>query len=419
MESLLFLCHRLPYPPNKGDKVRSYRFLRHLCEGRKVFLGTFVDDPADWPHVEEMRRICADVHVARLDPAFARLRSLGGLLSGEALSLPYYRDAGLTRWVRSVAAAHDIRSVFVYSSPMAQYVPSALNDRTVVDFVDMDSAKWTAYADSHAWPFSWIYRREGRTLLKAEREFAGKTATSVFVTRAEADLFANHAPDLRDRIAFVENGVDTDFFSPEIRSESPFGAAERPIVFTGAMDYWPNVDAVRWFADRCLPSIQAEFPDVRFYIVGMNPAKPVQELASRPGITVTGRVADIRPWLRHARLAVAPLRVARGIQNKVLEAMAMALPVITTPDCAHALTVQLDREIAVADEPAQWTERIRLLLDPARAREMGQAARERVLADYGWAQKLRKLDSLMRRSGNGSSMQTGQTPHTQAEALSA
>jgi sugar transferase (PEP-CTERM/EpsH1 system associated) len=199
----------------------------------------------------------------------------------------------------------------------------------------------------------------------------------------------------------VENGVDTDFFSPEIKLDSPFEAGEQPIVFTGAMDYWPNVDAVRWFAERCFPGIRAERPAARFYIVGMNPAKAVLELASRPGIVVTGRVADVRPWLRHACLAVAPLRVARGIQNKVLEAMAMALPVVTTPDCARALSARQDHELAVADDPAQWIERSRALFDPARARAMGQAARRRVLADYGWEQKLAKLDSLMGRSANG------------------
>lgn len=394
MEPLLFLCHRLPFPPNKGDKVRSNRYLRFLSQRYRVLLGTFIDDAADLAHVDAVRAMCADLHVSRLDPTLARARSLMGLLNGEALTLPYYRNAALTAWVERVVAAHDVRNVLVYSSAMAQFVPRRLLERTVVDFVDLDSAKWTAYSRSRRWPLSWIYAREGERLLTAERSIAASTAASVFVTQAEVELFLARAPEAADRTTFVENGVDAEFFSPAHAFASPYPEQEIPVVFTGAMDYWPNIDAVRWFADHCLEPLRARLPNVRFYIVGMNPAKSVQQLADREGIVVTGRVPDVRPWLAHARVAVAPLRVARGIQNKILEAMAMALPVITTSDCAHALRADLGQDLALADTPAQWVNTIEALLDPDRHRRMGARARSQVLAEYSWERNLERLASL-------------------------
>jgi sugar transferase (PEP-CTERM/EpsH1 system associated) len=397
---LLFLTHRLPYPPNKGDKVRSYHLLKHLAVRHRVFLGTFIDDPADEAHVATVRSLCADVHVARLNPTFAKVRSLCGLVSGSALTVPYYRDAGLRAWVARTLGGNAIRTAVVFSSAMAQYVDGFKDLRLVIDFVDVDSAKWAEYARSHGWPRSWIYRREGNRLLEFERRMAARSSAALFVTEAEAALFRALAPECSDKIASIGNGVDANFFSPEVEHASPYSAAETPIVFTGAMDYWPNIDAVCWFASEVLPKLRIQRPDLRLYVVGMKPAPPVEAL-NGDAVTVTGTVPDVRPYLRHAAVVVAPLRVARGIQNKVLEAMAMARPIVASRACVAPIDGLTRHELATAAEPSEYVSRIDALLrQPAVAAAMGGAAREFVVSRYSWAAQLARLDRFVQSSAD-------------------
>jgi len=395
MDPLLFLAHRMPYPPNKGDKVRSYHFLKHLASRYRVFLGTFIDDTDDWQHVDAVRRLCAEVHVEALAPRSKRALSALGLLTGEALSLRYFRSTALQRWVDATVRRERIGRAFAYSSPMAQYILGRPGLRCVVDFVDMDSAKWTDYARRRTWPMGAIFRREGERLLAFERDAAARADATLFVTEEEAELFRASAPGNAGRVVAVRNGVNSDYFSPSHESTSPFAAGERPIVFTGAMDYWPNVDAVTWFAAEVLPRIRSCVPMARFYVVGMNPSPAVRALAGDPSTVVTGRVDDVRPYVRHASVVVAPLRVARGIQNKVLEAMAMAKPVVATTEAAAALSGRPGVEYLVADDAAEFAATVCELLDSPRAEEMGRLARERVLRDYTWATSQRRVGGLL------------------------
>lgn len=396
MESLLFLAHRLPYPPNKGDKVRSYHMLRHLAQSNRLVLGSFIDDPVDWQHVEKLQQWCGEVHVEPIVPWSKRIRSAEAVLNGEAMTLPYFRSRKLHAWVREVVQRERIERALVFSSPMAQYILDLPRLRTIVDFVDLDSAKWNDYAQRKAWPVSALYRREARRLLAFEKFVAARVEASLFVTGEEARLLAAAAPECASRIIAIENGVDSDYFSPGHDFESPFPAAEHPIVFTGTMDYWPNVDAVTWFAREVLPRIREHDSHARFHIVGMRPERAVQALQG-DAVNVTGRVADVRPYLRHARVVVAPLRIARGIQNKVLEAMAMARPVILTSGAAAALSVQRGVELEVADDAPAFAAKVLALMDPAAAATMGRLARERVLADYAWASRLAAIDELVAR----------------------
>ena len=396
MEALLFLAHRLPYPPNKGDKVRSWHFLKHLAERYRVFLGTFIDDPSDRKHVAALETLCADTHVEEIVPWAKRARSMTALLSGEALSLPYFRSRALGRWVEEVVRRERVSRAFAFSSPMAQHVLGLPGVRCIVDFVDMDSAKWGDYAIRRGWPASALYEREARRLLAYERDVAARAEASVFVTDEEAGHFRRET-GLEKRVVAIRNGVDSDYFSPARDFKSPFAPDERPVVFTGAMDYWPNVDAVAWFAREVLPEIRARDPAVRFYVVGMNPDRAVRALASDAGATVTGRVDDVRPYLQHARVVVAPLRVARGIQNKILEAMAMAKPVVVTAGSAAALSVQAD-ELEVASDAHGFAAKVLAMMEPARGEDFGRRARARVLKDYSWAASLEQLDELMDRS---------------------
>jgi polysaccharide biosynthesis protein PslH len=394
MQPLLYLTHRLPYPPNKGDKVRSYHLLRYLAARHRVFLGTFIDDPADEAYVEKLSAMCADIHIARISPSAQRIKSLRGLLSGEALTLPYYRDAGLASWVRETIRREGIGQAVIFSSAMAQYLRDTEGVRTVIDFCDVDSAKWTQYAPRHMWPLSWIYTREGKRLLDFEAAMAARADASLFVTEAEVALFKELAPAQSTRAIAVPNGVDTDFFSPDPQRHNPYSSEEAAVVFTGAMDYWPNIDAVCWFAAEIWPAIKAKWGAARFYIVGMRPAPAVQALAG-PDIVVTGTVPDVRPYLQHARVVVAPLRVARGIQNKVLEAMSMEQAVVVAKAPAAGLGGMPGRDYAVAEGAEEFARVVLSCADQVAARSMGKTARAHVLAHYQWGANLASLDKLL------------------------
>lgn len=389
---ILYLVHRLPYPPNKGDKVRSYHLLKHLAARHEVHLGSFLDDPDDEQHLARVRELCKSLHIARLNPRVAKLLSLRGLLSGEALSLPYYRDAGLQAWVDETAARVGFDAVVVFSGVMAQYTSKLKGVRTLVDFVDVDSAKWRDYAPEHAWPMSWLYRREFAKLLGFEQRVADDAACSFFVTDNEVALFRELSPGREMRLAALGNGVDADFFKPDAARASPFAANELPLVFTGAMDYWPNIDAVSWFANSILPVLRERFPALRLHIVGRSPAPAVQALAGE-AVHVTGTVPDVRPYLQHAAAVVAPLRLARGIQNKVLEAMAMARPVVAAASCVRAITGTPLPGLLPAETEGDYVERLgALLADRESVQAAGRSARDFVLGAYSWEAHLAGLD---------------------------
>jgi sugar transferase (PEP-CTERM/EpsH1 system associated) len=394
-EPILYLTHRIPYPPDKGDKVRSYHLLRHLAARYRVHLGTFVDDDADWRHLDAVRALCDDTYFGRIHPRLARVRSLGGLLTGDPLTLRYFRDAQFQAWVDRAVAARGIAKAVVFSSAMAQYVLKHRALRRIVDFVDVDSDKWRLYAGSRRSAAAWLYRREARALLEFERRTARECDAGFFVTPQETALFRKLAPECANRVETCANGVDGDWFAPSAGLASPYPAGERPIVFTGAMDYWPNIDAVSWFAREALPRIRGREPAARFYVVGMNPAPAVGALAKDAAVRVTDRVPDVRPYLQHAAVAVAPLRIARGIQNKVLEAMAMAKPVVVSAPAAAALSARPGSEIEVAADATEFAAKTLDLLATARGVEMGRAARRRVLADYDWDKNLRCFDDAL------------------------
>jgi polysaccharide biosynthesis protein PslH len=396
VESILYLTHRIPFPPNKGDKVRSFNLLRFLCKRYRVHLGTFVDDPADLAYVPEIEKMCASINAITLRPMLARLRSAVGVLTGEALTLPYYRNAALAQWIERTIHEHAISKAIVFSSAMAQYVLGHRELRVVVDFVDVDSAKWDQYGRSRSWPLSTIYGREGRRLLAFERVVAARAQASVFVTEAEANLFRSLAPECARTVHYAQNGVDTDYFAPDPKRVSPFAPNEDAIVFTGAMDYWPNIDAVTWFASEVMPRIVARRPSARFYVVGMQPAPAVMALDRDPGITVTGLVPDTRPYLQHAGVVVAPLRVARGIQNKVLEGMAMGRPVVVSAGAAEGILAANGIDFEVALDAEEFADKsLALMDDESRSRRMGEAARARVIAAYSWSANLLPFASLV------------------------
>lgn len=384
----------MPYPPNKGDKIRSYHLLKHLSQHFNIHLGTFIDDPDDWQHIETINRMCMDTHFARLQPLSAKLRSLQALPTGRPMTIDYYRDAGMQAWVRKVIKTFPISRVVVFSSAMAQYAQAIGSARRIIDFVDVDSDKWSQYAKKKSWPLNWIYQRESKTLLQYERQIAADFDASMFVSHAEAALFRQHAPESAEKIGFFNNGVDIDFFSPNRQYKPPYASTETAIVFTGAMDYWPNVDAVQWFCENALHAIRRRVPRAVFYIVGARPTEQVKSLARMAGVRVTGTVPDIRPYIAHACVVVAPLRIARGIQNKVLEAMAMGKPVVASEAALEGIDADPGQEILLAENEQQFISMTCAQLSAPHL-EIGRAARAKIVARYGWSSNLAKFDSLL------------------------
>lgn len=393
MARVLYLVHRMPYPPDKGDKVRSYHLLRHLARQHEVYLGTFVDDPQDFAHLPMLRRWCAEVHAQPLNPRMARVRSLSGLLRGEALTLAYYRSAHMMRWVREVVQRVRPDVSVVFSSSMAPYALEAASATPLIlDFVDMDSAKWSEYAQRHRQPLAWVYAREGRLLGGYERQVARLAQHAYFVAEQECGLFLQQAPDCAPRVRAVGNGVDADHFSPGLDLPNPFADGERAVVFTGAMDYWPNVDAVVWFAQEILPHLVQRFPAVRFHIVGRGPTEAVRALQGER-VRVTGTVPDVRPYLRHAAAVVAPMRLARGIQNKVLEGMAMGAAVVAARSCVQALELHPQDGVVAADSVDDYVQTVlRWLKEPDLAQGSGRQARQCVERRFSWESHLGALD---------------------------
>lgn len=395
MQGLLYLTHRIPYPPNKGDKIRSFHLLQHLSQRYRVFLGTFVDDEQDWQHVDKVRSYCEDTCIVGIDPLVARARSGFALLGNDPLTLAYYRNTKLQQWVAQIFEQRATSVSVIFSAAMAQYVDHNQHGRRIIDFVDVDSDKWRQYAVSKPWPFSWIYRREADSLFNYERRIASEFDHATFVSEKEASLFRQLAPECAQKTTFFNNGVDTDFFSPSRDYPNPYPVEAKVLVFTGAMDYWANIDAVDWFARHVLPAIRAYKPDTWFYIVGAKPGKAVQLLANLPGVCVTGMVADVRPYLQHAAAAVAPLRIARGIQNKVLEAMAMQKPVIVSSQALEGINAARGKELLVADNETEFADQVLSVLENGNEVILGRAARSRIMADYTWHNSLSRLDTIL------------------------
>jgi sugar transferase (PEP-CTERM/EpsH1 system associated) len=396
MPRLLFLAHRIPYPPTKGDKIRAWHMLDHLAARHEVDLGCLVDDPADLAHLPALQARCAHVEAPTIPTgAPAALRALARWRPGRPLSFGWFHHAALARWVREGLAARRWDMAFAYSSAMAPYLmgeDAASLTHRVLDLVDVDSAKWDAYAAEAGFPMRQVWAREARTLLAFERRAAMEFDASLFVSAEEAAFFTRLAPECAGRVRAIANGVDLARFDPATPHATPFGAAPA-LVFTGTMDYRPNVEAVTWFAQDVMPLLAGLDRAPEFWIVGASPSPAVRALAG-PRVRVTGAVPDIRPYIAHAAACVAPLRIARGIQNKVLEAMAMARPVLATPQAFEGVRATPGRDLLVEDSAAAMARRITEILAGEHPR-LGAAARAAVRAGHDWPAMLADLDDLL------------------------
>jgi sugar transferase (PEP-CTERM/EpsH1 system associated) len=394
----LFLSHRIPYPPDKGDKIRSWRLLDHLVKRFDVHLCAFVDEPADFAHEAFLKSICASVRLAPLDPKWARARSAVSVLKGEPLTYGYYADRGMRRAVADLRR-RDLAGEFAFSSSMAPYLEPAIKGRPrIADICDADSEKWREYARDGGL-MGLVYAREHRLLAAEETAIINSFDATLAVSRAEGELLASR-PGVKRKVIAVGNGVDTDYFTPNTGWPKPDDAGD--IVFVGAMDYKPNADAALWFARDVFPAVRRARPDIRLAIVGAKPSPDVLALTGQAGIAVTGRVADVRPYLQHARAVIAPLKIARGVQNKVLEAMAAGKPVVATRAANTGIDAVPGGEIYLADDAPSFTAQIlEVVKDPKRAGAIGAAARARAAAEFSWSARLKEFDDALAGAGVG------------------
>jgi sugar transferase (PEP-CTERM/EpsH1 system associated) len=378
---VLYLCHRIPYPPNKGDKIRAFYHLQAIASRHEVDLFTLADDASDLVHRPALMGYCRRITVAQLNPRLAQLRALPFLLTQTPLTLPYFYSTQLNREIREAMANRSYDRIFVYCSAMAQYVGRASEIPVMTDLVDVDSDKWTQYAGFSSFPFSAVYRREGRALREYERKVCERSSCVLVTTEREAQLLRQISDAARVHV--IPNGVDTDYFQP-LAVSSP-DATPPSVVFTGDMSYFPNAEAVSYFARAVLPLVRQRVPGVRFVIVGRNPSRIVRQLQTMEGVKVTGFVPDVRTHLANAQVSVAPFSIAAGIQNKILEAMASGLPVVTTTRVARSLSAGAAQAVDVGDTPEEFAAHVvRLLEDPEFARRKGMEGRRRVATDYSW-----------------------------------
>ena len=397
MREMLFLAHRFPYPPNKGERIRAWNLVRHFSQDWRVHFGCLSDDPADAGHTATVRPFCTDLAVFPIDKRVQKIKALAGLRPGKPLMLDYYRHAGLQAWVREVLARTRIDLVYIFSTAMAPYVltlPEATALPKVLDMQDVDSEKWREYAPGAGWPMRHVWAREARTLLTYERRAADACAATLLVSEPECSRFLQLVPEIAGRLHAVEQGVDLDFFSPRHIFANPYSGSAPQLVFVGNMDYWPNADAAIWFAREVLPILRRRNPAPEFNVLGANPGTEVLALARLPGVRVTGRVDDVRPYVAHAAASVTPLRIARGIQNKILEAMALGRPVVTTPQGHEGVRARAGHDLLVGDGAAGLAAAVAEVLD-GRHPAMGQAARAAMEAGYAWSAVFAKVDAVL------------------------
>ncbi len=387
--NLLYLTHRVPHPPNRGDRIRSYHTLKYLAERANVYLGCLADEPVSDETRQVLNQLCQRVEIDFLGPS-RWIHAAKTMALGQSATVGLFHSTRLRTAIRQWASEVPFDAAIAFCSSMATFleVPELGAARKVVDLVDVDSQKWFDYAAKAPRWKRLLYQLEGRRLRQLEKSLPSRVDAITLVSEAEANLYRQFCPN--DKTYAIENGVDLDYFTP-----APDVTANR-CVFVGVLDYRPNLEGLQWFCRHVWPDVRRQQPDATFAIVGRRPTPAVKELAQQPGVELIGEVPDIRPHIAAAQVAIAPLQIARGVQNKVLEALAMAKPVIATPQALDGLDVTPGGEAVAASTPNEWIQSIRQLLHgESERRRLGQAARDFVVARHSWTHCLAPISQML------------------------
>jgi polysaccharide biosynthesis protein PslH len=386
---VLFVCHRFPYPPIRGGKIRPFNIIRHLGGYARVTVASLVRSEEERRAGEGLAAHCERFIAEPIGALAANLRMVARLPTPVPSSFGYFHSPRLAARIRAELDGGGYDLVFVHCSSVAPYVAGHAGIAKVLDYGDMDSEKWAMYAEERPFPLSAGFRLESVKLRRVERELAGRFDLCTCTTRAELESLEQLGT--ARRTGWFPNGVDTEFFRPADTPHDP-----DLVCFSGRMDYFPNQQAVERFVANVLPLIRARRPAARFVVVGAEPPPAIRRLAEQPGITVTGTVKDVRPHVQQAAVSVAPLDVARGTQNKILESMAMGVPVVCTALAARGVDADPGLHLLTADTPADIAAAVLGLLEnPAERAALAARGRERVLSHHSWAGSLRKLDGLL------------------------
>jgi len=392
--NILFLAHRVPYPPNRGDRIRSFHLLKFLADRGDVSLATLADEPLEAGTHEVLAGLCRRMAIEPLGKS-RWLRAALSLARGNSATEGLFHSPRLRQTILSWRQQARFDAVVVFCSSMVQYLDAAdvPVSRTIVDLCDVDSQKFLDYAAHARGLKKRLYALEAARLRRLECSLPGRAGAITLVSEAEAELFRGFCPN---RVTHaVTNGVDLDYYLPP-RGDGRSGRC----VFVGAMDYQPNIDGMIWFCRNVWPHVRAARPDASLVIVGRAPTPSVRSLGELPGVEVTGPVPDIRPYLADAQVAVVPLLIARGVQNKVLEAMAMARPVLASPQALEGLNVTRCQHVLCASDSADWVSRLcRLFDDKSERLRVGAAGRQYVEQEHGWEPCLLAFESLLDRTG--------------------
>lgn len=384
---LLFLTHRVPYPPNRGDRIRTFHFLKHLARHANVRLGCLADEPVADETSRVLAELCERVAIVPVEPRLRWVRAARSFVFGQSISTGVFESPQLERIVNSWARDVSFDASLVSSSALTGYqrLDSLQGIPAFVDLIDVDSQKWLDYANKSLLPKSWIFHQEGKRLRQLETSLAECSQGLTVVSEAEADIYRSFCP--KGPIQAISNGVDIDYFAPS----QPY-AGDAGCVFLGALDYKPNIDGAVWFCNEVWPEIHERHPDQSIRLVGRAPVREVRDLSDIAGVDVVGSVADVRSWLREAAVAVVPLHIARGVQNKVLECMAMGKAVIASPASLTGLQIESGIHVLKATSVKSWIECVSsLLADRERREEIGTAGLAYVTSNHRWDQCLTPL----------------------------
>lgn len=397
---VLFVCHRFPYPPVRGGKIRPFNIIKHLSGRHEVTVASLARSTEEAEAGQGIAPYCANYLMEVVTPPAAAMRMAARLATPTPLSMGYFHSPRLAARVREEARRTPFDLVFVHCSSAAQYVEDIAGPLQILDFGDMDSQKWLDYAKVRAFPLSFVYRLEGTKLHRDEKRLGRRFDLCTCTTRAELDTLRGYG--LATPSDWFPNGVDLEFFKP---AEAPYDP--NAMVFVGRMDYYPNQQGITAFCDDVLPRIRARQPEATLTIVGADPSREIRRLGERPGVTVTGTVADVRPYVTGAALAVAPLNIARGTQNKILECMAQGVPVVASRQAASGIDAEPDEHLLVADGAEDFAAKVlRLLDEPAERARLAAAGRARVESHHTWSSSMQRLDRII-----ASLMKTKSTVH--------
>jgi sugar transferase (PEP-CTERM/EpsH1 system associated) len=386
---ILFVCHRLPYPANRGGKIRPFNMIRHLSRNHSVTVASLAESEQELSEASGLRDHCTEVIAEVLPLSARRLQAAQALLTMRPSSVAYFRSPTLSQRIHVAATDTRFDLALVHCAFVAGYALGVRCGVRILDFGDLDSSKWFDYSRHRAFPLSLGYALEAKKLRSYERYLAQQSDYCTLTTEGEALEFRK----LHVGVPFtvIPNGVDTAYFG-----QRPLAHDSASIVFLGRMDYFPNVQGVSDFVQKVFPLIRQSVPTAEFRIVGSNPTRAVQALARVPGVSVTGHVADVRHAVRDAAVSVAPLKIARGTQNKILESMAMGIPVVATAAAARGIRATPEEHLLVADEPAEFARRVIELIvcEPLR-QKLGEAARQQVLQAHAWPRSMNLLETLI------------------------